>query len=172
MKKEKTTEKPPDYRENIEAKNTNRYKDLWRRPGYLIRRLHQIHVGLFAEACGPENVTAVQFAILSVLQKNDCLDQLSLSKAVGIDRTSGADVIKRLMRNGLVTREISQSDGRAKVVRITQAGHLLVDEIQPAMESAQDKLMDPLTAHEQVIFMSLLSRLIEANNESSRAPMT
>ena len=76
------------------------------------------------------------------------------------------------MRNGLVTREISQSDGRAKVVRITQAGHLLVDEIQPAMESAQDKLMDPLTAHEQVIFMSLLSRLIEANNESSRAPMT
>ena len=64
MKKEKTTEKPPDYRENIEAKNTNRYKDLWSRPGYLIRRLHKIHVGLFAEACGPENVTAVQFAIL------------------------------------------------------------------------------------------------------------
>ncbi|AGI71040.1 MarR family transcriptional regulator [Octadecabacter arcticus 238] len=148
-----------------------RYTQLWNRPGYLIRRLHQIHVGLFAEACGADGVTAVQFAILSVLLKSDGIDQLTLSKAVGIDRTSGADVIKRLVRNELVTREPSKNDARAKAVRITTAGRRLIGEMQPAMEAAQDKLMDPLNAEDQAEFMQLLSRLINANNESSRAPM-
>ena len=148
-----------------------KYNQLWSRPGYLIRRLHQIHVGPFAEACGSEGMTAVQFAILSVVLKNDGLDQLTLSKAVGIDRTSGADVIKRLVRQKLVTREPSKDDGRAKIVRITQAGRKMIGEMQPAMEAAQDKLMEPLTPQEQAHFMQLLSRLIDANNESSRAPM-
>lgn len=44
-----------------------KYDDLWGRPGYLIRRLHQIHVGLFSEACGGLDLTAVQYAMLSVL---------------------------------------------------------------------------------------------------------
>lgn len=153
------------------AQLAGRYKQLWSRPGYLIRRLHQIHVGLFADACGADGVTAVQFAILSVLQENDGLDQLTLSKAVGIDRTSGADVIKRLVRNDLVTREPSEDDARANVVRITQAGRTLIKKMQPAMAAAQDKLMSPLNVEEQAVFIDLLSRLIEANNEFSRAPM-
>ena len=47
----------------------------------------------------------------------------------------------------------------------------MIGEMQPAMEAAQDKLMEPLTPQEQAHFMQLLSRLIDANNESSRAPM-
>ena len=27
------------------------YADLWDRPGYIVRRLHQVHMGLFAEEC-------------------------------------------------------------------------------------------------------------------------
>lgn len=98
----------------------SKYDDLWGRPGYLVRRLHQIHIGLFAEACDGMDLTAVQYAMLSVLYSGEEFDQLSLSKAVGIDRTSGADVIKRLVRRGLATREPSEADRRAQVVRITE----------------------------------------------------
>ena len=147
------------------------YDDLWRRPGYLIRRLHQIHIGLFAEEMAGRDLTAVQYAILTVLYPSDGLDQLSLSRAVGIDRTSGADVIKRLVRRSLVACEPSPTDRRAKVVTITEAGRALVLEMRPAMERAQDKLVAPLSEEEQEVFLDTLHRLVRANNDASRAPM-
>ncbi|SNT73418.1 MarR family winged helix-turn-helix transcriptional regulator [Paracoccus seriniphilus] len=149
----------------------SKYDDLWGRPGYLVRRLHQIHIGLFAEACDGMDLTAVQYAMLSVLYSGEEFDQLSLSKAVGIDRTSGADVIKRLVRRGLATREPSEADRRAQVVRITEEGRVFVRQVRPLMEEAQDKFVSPLTKEERKVFMRLLSKLIKANNDASRAPM-
>jgi DNA-binding MarR family transcriptional regulator len=148
-----------------------KYDDLWGRPGYLIRRLHQIHIGLFADSCQDFDLTAVQYAILSVLYSGQEFDQLSLSKAVGIDRTSGADVIKRLVRRKLATREPSVEDRRARVVRITDAGREFVRRVRPKMEEAQDRLVSPLSEREHDQFMRLLRKLIEANNDASRAPM-
>ena len=40
---------------------------LWDRPGFLIRRLHQIHVALFLEECRGFDVTPVQYAVLTAL---------------------------------------------------------------------------------------------------------
>jgi hypothetical protein len=42
------------------------YRVLARRPGFLIRRLHQMHLALFAEACGAFGATPVQYSILTV----------------------------------------------------------------------------------------------------------
>ncbi|MCO6381284.1 MAG: winged helix-turn-helix transcriptional regulator [Vannielia sp.] len=148
-----------------------RYDDLWGRPGYLVRRLHQIHIGLFAEACAGLDLTAVQYAMLSVLYGGDEFDQLSLSKAVGIDRTSGADVIKRLVRRGLATRTPSEADRRARVVKITEEGREFVRRVRPMMEEAQDKFIAPISTEECEVFMGILRKLIEANNSASRAPM-
>lgn len=149
-----------------------KYDDLWGRPGYLIRRLHQIHVGLFSEACGGLDLTAVQYAMLSVLfSGGGKFGQLSLSKAVGVDRTSGADVIKRLERRGLIAREPSTEDRRAFVVSITEQGKEVVRQVRPMMEAAQDRLVSPLTSRERDTFTRLLRKMIEANNDASRAPM-
>jgi len=148
-----------------------KYDDLWGRPGYLVRRLHQIHIGLFAESCHGFDLTAVQYAILSVLYGGEEFDQFSLSKAVGIDRTSGADVIKRLVRRGLASREPSLEDRRARIVRITDAGRAFVRQVRPKMEEAQDRFVSPLDPEELNEFNRLLHKLIKANNDASRAPM-
>ncbi|MEE9587121.1 MAG: MarR family transcriptional regulator, partial [Hyphomicrobiaceae bacterium] len=74
------------------------YSDLWSRPGFLIRRLHQIHIGLFAEECQQFDITPVQYGLLTVLYSGNALDQVTLATEVGIDRTSGADVMRRLER--------------------------------------------------------------------------
>lgn len=147
------------------------YEELWTRPGYLIRRLHQIHVGLFAEECEGEDITPVQSAILSVLQGGEEMDQLTLSTSVGIDRTSGADVIRRLERRGLVTRMPSEFDRRAKIVKITDAGKVFIRRVRPRMARAQDRLIAPLDDDEREEFFRLINKLVDANNEASRAPM-
>ena len=148
-----------------------RFADMWARPGFLIRRLHQIQVGLFAEECGKFDITPVQFGFLTVLYEEGELDQITLSAAVGVDRTSGADVIKRLARRGLLTRMPSTVDRRAKVVRITPEGHDLVEQIFPCMVRSQERFISPLSDAEQAQFNSLLTRLIEANDSASRAPL-
>ncbi|GAB4297758.1 MAG: MarR family transcriptional regulator [Roseovarius sp.] len=147
------------------------YKELWDRPGYLVRRLHQIHLGLFAEECRGEDITPVQSAILTILRNGEEMDQLTLSTSVGIDRTSGADVIRRLESRGLISRQPSQEDGRAKIVRITPQGRDFIRRVQPMVVRAQKRLVAPLTEDERAEFQRLVNKLIEANNEASRAPM-
>jgi MarR family transcriptional regulator, lower aerobic nicotinate degradation pathway regulator len=148
-----------------------RFGNMWARPGFLIRRLHQIQVGLFTEECGKFDITPVQFGFLTVLYEEGELDQITLSAAVGVDRTSGADVIKRLARRALLTRMPSTIDRRAKVVRITDEGHALVEQIFPCMVRSQERFISPLSASEQAQLNSLLTRLIEANDSASRAPL-
>lgn len=147
-----------------------KYKELWDRPGYLIRRLHQIHLGIFAEECSNEDITPVQFGVLTVLQNGKELDQLTLSTSVGIDRTSGADVFRRLERRKLLTRRPSEFDGRAKLVKITERGREFVTRIRPTVVRAQDRLVSPLSEEELEEFYRLAHKMIEANHTASRAP--
>ncbi|MBZ0215182.1 MAG: MarR family transcriptional regulator [Fimbriimonadaceae bacterium] len=148
------------------------YSDLWSRPGYLVRRLHQIHVGLFTEECKSFDITAIQYGLLTVLYSGNALDQVTLATEVGIDRTSGADVMRRLERRGLLVRIPSEEDRRAKLVQITDEGKALVRKMQSSMERAQERLIEPLTAKEQEEFNRLLQKIIAANNSASRAPMS
>ena len=147
------------------------YADLWSRPGYLVRRLHQIHAGLFSDELAPSDITPVQFGLLTVLRDGQAMDQITLATEVGIDRTSGADVIRRLERRGLVERIQNPADRRAKIVRITAAGSRLVAELQPAMERAQARLLGPLSEGRRREFIALMQELIRANNAASRAPL-
>lgn len=147
------------------------YEELWSRPGYLVRRLHQVHLGIFAEECAGDDITPVQFAILTVLRKGEEMDQQTLSTSVGIDRTSGADVFRRLNRRGLVTLAPSKLDRRAKLVQITEAGAELAERLLPKVINSQDRLVAPLTTREQATFYSLLNKLLVVNNDSGRAPM-
>jgi DNA-binding MarR family transcriptional regulator len=150
---------------------SRQYRELWSRPGYLVRRLHQIHVGLFAQACRGEDITPVQFGMLSALQGGEEMDQLTLSTTVGVDRTSGADVIRRLERRGFLIRAQSDLDRRAKIIKITESGKEFVSRVRPMMAQAQEKLVAPLDEGERAEFLRLINKLVDTNNKSSRAPM-
>src|ERR1700704_5815821 len=43
-------------------------------PGFLIRRLHQIHVAIFLEECAAFNITPVQFSLLKTLSAGTEMD--------------------------------------------------------------------------------------------------
>ena len=61
---------------------------LSQRPGFLIRRLHQIHVALFQEACGKFDVTPLQYSLLSALAARKTADQTTLAADIALDRTT------------------------------------------------------------------------------------
>ena len=143
--------------------------ELGERPGYLIRRLHQIHVALFLEECGAD-VTPVQYGVMTVLFNQPGMDQISLAAEVGIDRTNVADVLARLEARGVVRREVCGRDRRMKRAYLTPAGEGLARRLEARMQAAQDRLLAPLPPAKRDTFMALLTELVIANNAFSRAP--
>ena len=141
------------------------------RPGFLVRRLHQIHLALFAEECLPFGVTPVQYSIMSVLQHQPDLDQASLAHEVGVDRTTLANVVARLESRGLVKRTQGRSDRRLKHVRLTAPGQRLVAQMRDAAQRAHDRTIEPLSPRQRAAFLATLRKLVDAGNGYGRAPL-
>ncbi|WP_268903355.1 MarR family transcriptional regulator [Bordetella petrii] len=144
---------------------------LWSRPGYLVRRLNQIHYALFYEECKTQNVTPVQYGVLTALSLSPWLDQTAIGMELGLDRTTTADVIKRLQERGLVERRVNPNDKRSRQAVITQEGLRIMGLLQGGMARAQQRLLEPLTPRNREVFMKLLSTLVEANNQYSRTAL-
>lgn len=141
------------------------------RPGFLIRRLHQIHCAIFLEECKDFNITPVQYGALTELSMTPGLDQKALGFAVGLDRTNIADVLKRLEERGLVIRQQSTEDGRVKHAFLTEEGENVSNAMYSSMLAAQERFLEPLSEADKAKFLELLHTLVDANNEFGRASM-
>lgn len=143
---------------------------LFARPGFLIRRLHQIHTWLFAEETQQFNVTPVQYSLLTVLIEHGELDQNTLAYELGLERTSVAEVLPRLEARGLVERRRSEHDGRVKLVRIARKGRALAKRMDGAAQRAHERTLAFLPEDERDRFMLQLIRLVESHNDASVVP--
>jgi len=135
---------------------------LWSRPGYLVRRVHQSHSALFADECRVFGITPVQYGVLTALLHRPDIDQATLGAECGIDRTNAADVLERLAERGLVRRTKSAADRRMMLARLTAEGRALTRAMHDAMQRAQKRLLDALSATERREFLRLLLKLVDA----------
>jgi DNA-binding MarR family transcriptional regulator len=158
--------KPADMPAAVPVSHTS----IWERPGFLVRRLHQIHVAMFLKAL-EENITPIQYGLLSILLDRPGLDQLSLAKELGIDRANVGDILNRLEQRKLLTRVVDPSDKRRKICLPTRDGIAFVRKYHENMQLAQERLLEPLDAEERKVFMTLLRRLVGANNDEGRATL-
>jgi len=141
------------------------------RPGFLIRRLHQIHLALFAEECAGFDVTPVQYSIMSVIAAWPGLDQSALSEEVGVDRSTLANVVARLEEAGYLRRIISRLDKRQKLLTLSTRGKTLLTKMQEPVARAHARTIAILPPETQAVFMELLIKLVDANNDFGRAKL-
>lgn len=146
-------------------------KPLQQRPGFLIRRLHQIHVALFMEECAAASITPVQYSILSALEHMGTVEQIALSSAVGLDTTNVADVLARLERQKMVRRRISPRDKRMKAVTLTDTGRRLLLQVDAGAARAHERTLAALAPAARARFMRDLAQLVAFNNDVSRTPV-
>jgi MarR family transcriptional regulator, temperature-dependent positive regulator of motility len=142
-------------------------------PGHLIRRLQQVAVSIFLDealAAGCE-LTPVQFAALVAVHRHPGIDQATLAGVIAHDRTTIVGVLDRLEKKGLLKRMLDPGDRRIRRLVIDPPGLALLQRILPAVQATQQKLLEPLPAADRARFMRLLAKLVDANNDRSRAPM-
>ena len=139
--------------------------DLGTRPGFLIRRLHQIHVALFAEECAAFDMTPVQYSIMTVLRRSPHLSQAGLGQWVGVDRATLANVVARIEAKGLLFRSSGAADARIKLVRLTPSGRALLRRMDGPALRAHDRTTASLTGAERQQFLAALEKLVDAGNQ-------
>lgn len=154
-----------------ELKAFQERSQLFARPGFLIRRLHQIHTWLFSEETQEFNVTPVQFSLLTALGEHGEMDQNTLALEIGLERTSVAEVLPRLETRGLVERRRAEHDKRVRLVNITRKGRALVRRMEDAVRRAHDRTVEFLPEAERELFMLQLIKLVEAHNDRSVVPL-
>jgi DNA-binding MarR family transcriptional regulator len=158
----KQTIKSPKQEPSVEAPQR---MPLNSRPGYLVRRLHQIHSAIFLEECQQFAITPVQYGLISALLASPGMDQVTLGGEVGIDRTNVADVLNRLAERGLVRRERSKADRRSMVAFVTKDGENVAEKMYESMRRAQERLLSPLRPEFRAAFLAMLTELIEGNSK-------
>ena len=138
-------------------------------PGYYIRRLQQIAVGIFLDETAHENITPVQFALLFAASLQAGLDQRTLAARIGLDTSTVGTVIDRLETRALIQRQVAPDDKRVRLLSVTPEGAQLLERVVPAMLRAQDRMLAPLAPAERPKFMAMLKRIVEQNQAWSRA---
>ena len=145
-------------------------EDLHVMPGHLIRRAQQIAVAIFIEECAAYDLTPVQYATLVAIRENEGIDATRLSAIVALDRSTLGNVLERLETRGLIIRYASADDKRVKLLKVSPSGRAMVKRAQASALRAQERILAPLNPKDRQTLMSLLSQLVELNNDASRAP--
>jgi DNA-binding MarR family transcriptional regulator len=131
------------------------------RPGFLIRRAHQLHVALFAHYCQGFEITPIQYSLLATLDALEQADQSRLAMEIGMDRTTTAGALKRLEARDLLKRMSLPSDRRAQFCVITPAGKALLAEMENLARTAHAQTIAALSPAEQYLLVQLLQKVIE-----------
>ena len=144
---------------------------VYTKPGYLFRRMQQIAVAIFMEECRDFDLTPVQYAALVAIQTHPGIDATRLSAVIAFDRSTLGSVIERLESKQLIERAPSPVDKRVKLLSITKSGAALLRDIVPSVDRAQARMLQPLKLADRKTLMTLLSQLVDLNNEASRVPL-
>lgn len=148
--------------------------DLYQRPGFLLRRAHQISAAIFEKACAELALTPAQYGVLCVLAEQPGIDQSSLARALAFDKVTVLRVLKGLEERGLCGRSVPEGNRRQMAVRLTAAGARLLRQAQTPVRRAYETLMSPFTAAQQKQLIALLQTLnteLEVQARAKHVPL-
>ena len=143
---------------------------LGQRPGFLIRRLHQIHVALFQKKCAAFDVTPLQYSLLSALARRGTADQTTLAADVVLDRTTTTGALKRLQSRKFIERAVHHRDRRAQLCRLTRAGASLLRRMEAEARAAHRETVADLGKADQKRFVAMMQRMVDARADPKKAP--
>jgi len=146
-------------------------EDLYARPGFIIRRAHQIVAALFDEAAADLGITTTQYSVLHTLRATPGIDQISLCALTGIDRSTATMVLRLLEENGLITRTSDPQDRRRKLLALTGEGVALLQRAEPVTHVISDQMRTVLSEKELATLKSLLGKFVSAFNGRVRNPL-
>jgi DNA-binding MarR family transcriptional regulator len=143
---------------------------LSRSPSHLLHKVLQLALDIYAEETGKGALTQRQYAVLAAASTTEGASQTDLVNMTGIDRSTLADMVARMIEKGWLARERSKTDARAKTVRLTDKGSAALKEIAPKVAAADERILSSLVASRRSGFISALGALADIGGEPLGEP--
>ena len=140
-------------------------------PSHLLHRALQLALDIYADEQGEGGVTQRQYAVLAAVEAYEGLTQTDLVRTTGIDRSTLADMVARMIVKGLLERQRSAADARANAVSLTEAGRLALAAAKPKMAAADARLLRLLSSAKREALTAGLRELIRAGDEAAAEPV-
>jgi DNA-binding MarR family transcriptional regulator len=127
---------------------------------HLLHRAGQRAAEVFAIKCDRKELTPRQYAVLAAIADSNLPSQTELVSMTGVDRSTLADIVRRLVQRGLVHRKRTKHDARAYQLTLTEKGEAEREIAATAARNTDAELLSALSSEEQEIFLSMLRRIV------------
>lgn len=130
-------------------------------PTHLLHRAEQCAADIFARIAPAGLLTPRQYAILEAIQANEGISQTGLVEKTGIDRSTLADIVRRMLEKGLVQRERTTEDARAYAVHLTRKGSDILRKMRPYAEEVDRQILQSIPEEYRKTFFMMLNGMVK-----------
>ncbi len=134
--------------------------ELGQSPLHLFHRAVQVVTEIYQNDMASYDLTPRQYAVLFSLASGEGLSQSKLVDATGIDRSTMADIVRRMLKKGIIQRQRDQDDARAYEVKITEEGLRLFRTVSPIVRRIEEKLLSALDGRHVGEFLTSLGMIV------------
>jgi len=131
-----------------------------RSPIHLLHRAGQCAGDIFQSEMKDGDLTPRQLAVLVTVAHNEGLSQTGLVERTGIDRSTLADIVRRLQKKGLLQRRRTKEDARAYAVRLTDEGRRVLRTAEPLARRVDERVLDVLPGKQREQFIDELQAIV------------
>jgi MarR family transcriptional regulator, temperature-dependent positive regulator of motility len=134
---------------------------LERSPLHLLHRAGQCAAEIFQTELGSGDLTPRQFAVLVTVSQNEGLSQTHLVERTGIDRSTLADIVRRMLKKGLLQRRRTREDARAYAVKLTEEGSRVLKSAEPLARRVDERILSGLPAGQRDRMVQDLNAIVQ-----------
>jgi len=128
----------------------------------MLHRAGQCAGEIFHGEMQDADLTPRQYAVLLTVSMNEGISQTGLVEHTGIDRSTLADIVRRMLKKGLLQRRRTKEDARAYAVRLTEEGKRVLRQADPVYARVDGRILDVLPGRQRDQFLESLSAIVEA----------
>ena len=129
--------------------------------GHLIRRLNQRMLATFAEKLAGTDVSNVQFAALEAINILEPTTQKEIANFTAMEPSNMHNLLARLRDRKLLSIAVDKRDPRRNMVKLTNNGRKLLEQVRPLEALVEPALLAALTTNEKAQFIKLLRKLVD-----------
>ena len=108
--------------------------------------------------------TIDEYSYLITLMAKGEMTKTELNNYNVVEKTSGSEIIRRLLKRGLISQTRNLQDRRSLLLNITPKGREVVKELLPRMQQSSDILLRDLSWDQKIFLHSLHEQLYESNH--------